>query len=32
MENRLKELSGQLDGELFCDDPMRMLYATDASH
>ena len=31
MENRLKELSGQLDGELFCDDPMRMLYATDAS-
>ncbi len=31
MENRLKELSGQLEGELFTDDTMRMLYATDAS-
>jgi len=31
MENRLKELSGQLEGEFFTDDTMRMLYATDAS-
>lgn len=31
MKNRLKELSGQLEGELFTDDTMRMLYATDAS-
>ncbi len=27
----MKELSGQLEGELFTDDTMRMLYATDAS-
>ncbi|HZI68756.1 MAG TPA: FAD-binding oxidoreductase, partial [Hanamia sp.] len=31
MEERLKELAGKLDGDLFTDDTMRMLYATDAS-
>lgn len=31
MEERLKELSQQLEGQLYTDDTMRMLYATDAS-
>ena len=31
MNERLKELSTQLEGELYLDDTMRMLYATDAS-
>ncbi|MEO8819672.1 MAG: FAD-linked oxidase C-terminal domain-containing protein [Ginsengibacter sp.] len=31
MEDRLKELSQQLEGQLYTDDTMRMLYATDAS-
>ncbi len=31
MDEELKELSRQLDGQLFTDDTMRMLYATDAS-
>jgi FAD/FMN-containing dehydrogenase/Fe-S oxidoreductase len=31
MEARLKELSGQLEGELYWDDAMKTLYATDAS-
>ncbi|HEY4154284.1 MAG TPA: FAD-linked oxidase C-terminal domain-containing protein, partial [Puia sp.] len=31
MKERLKELSGQLAGELYTDDTMRILYATDAS-
>ncbi len=31
MENRLKELSGQLEGDFFTDEAIRMLYATDAS-
>lgn len=31
MNERLKELSGQLEGELYLDDTMRILYATDAS-
>ncbi len=31
MNGELKELSQQLEGELFTDDTMRMLYATDAS-
>lgn len=31
MENSLKKLSHQLDGKLYTDDEMRLLYATDAS-
>lgn len=31
MEDRWKELSQQLEGKLYTDDTMRMLYATDAS-
>ena len=31
MKQRLKELSGNLDGDLFLDDKTRILYATDAS-
>lgn len=31
MNERLKELSHALEGELYLDDTMRMLYATDAS-
>ena len=31
MNERLKELSTQLEGELYLDDTMRLLYATDAS-
>lgn len=31
MEDRWKELSQQLEGQLYTDDTMRMLYATDAS-
>ena len=31
MEDRLRELSQQLDGKLYTDDTMRQLYATDAS-
>lgn len=31
MNERLKELSGQLEGELYLDETMRLLYATDAS-
>ena len=31
MNERLKELSHVLEGELYLDDTMRMLYATDAS-
>lgn len=31
MNERLKELSEQLNGEFYFDDTMRMLYATDAS-
>jgi FAD/FMN-containing dehydrogenase/Fe-S oxidoreductase len=31
MNERLKELSAQLEGELYLDDTMRLLYATDAS-
>ncbi|MEO6220851.1 MAG: FAD-binding oxidoreductase, partial [Ginsengibacter sp.] len=31
MKQRLKELSGQLEGDLFLDNKMRILYATDAS-
>src|SRR5580765_4362704 len=31
MNQRLKELSNNLEGELFFDDTMRILYATDAS-
>lgn len=31
MNVRLKELSGQLEGELYLDETMRLLYATDAS-
>jgi FAD/FMN-containing dehydrogenase/Fe-S oxidoreductase len=31
MEERLKELSAQLAGELYTDDKTRILYATDAS-
>ncbi|MEP7253714.1 MAG: FAD-binding oxidoreductase, partial [Ginsengibacter sp.] len=31
MKQRLQELSGQLEGELFFDEKMRVLYATDAS-
>ena len=31
MNQRLKELSDQLEGELYVDDTMRILYATDAS-
>jgi FAD/FMN-containing dehydrogenase/Fe-S oxidoreductase len=31
MEEKLKELSQQLEGKLYTDDAMRMLYATDAS-
>jgi len=31
MDERWKELSNQLEGELYTDDTMRMLYATDAS-
>ena len=31
MKQRLQELSGQLEGELFLDEKMRVLYATDAS-
>lgn len=31
MNDSLKNLSGQLEGELFTDDTMRQLYATDAS-
>jgi FAD/FMN-containing dehydrogenase/Fe-S oxidoreductase len=31
MKERLQELSGQLAGELYLDDAMRILYATDAS-
>ena len=31
MNKELKELSNQLEGELYLDDTMRMLYATDAS-
>jgi len=31
MEDRLKELSQQLEGKLYTDDTMRQLYATDAS-
>src|SRR4051795_5587082 len=31
MNQKLKELSDQLEGELFLDDTMKILYATDAS-
>ena len=31
MGQRLKELSGQLEGDLFTDDTTKILYATDAS-
>src|SRR3954470_18734514 len=31
MNDRLQELSDQLEGELFVDDTMKILYATDAS-
>lgn len=31
MDEELKDLSQKLDGELYTDDAMRMLYATDAS-
>ena len=31
MNERLKELSRQLEGDLYLDDTMRLLYATDAS-
>jgi len=31
MNESLKELSAQLEGELYLDDTMRLLYATDAS-
>ena len=31
MNERLKELSTQLEGDLYLDDTMRLLYATDAS-
>src|SRR3954452_22490897 len=31
MNERLKELSDQLEGELFLDETMKILYATDAS-
>jgi FAD/FMN-containing dehydrogenase/Fe-S oxidoreductase len=31
MNEKLKELSAQLEGELYLDDTMRLLYATDAS-
>ncbi len=31
MNERLKELSAQLEGDLYLDDTMRLLYATDAS-
>ncbi len=31
MKERLKELAAKLEGELFFDDTMRILYATDAS-
>src|ERR1017187_10250429 len=31
MENKLKGLKKELEGELFFDDAMRILYATDAS-
>ena len=31
MNQRLKELSDQLEGELYVDDTMKILYATDAS-
>jgi len=31
MDEELKELSQQLEGQLYMDDTMRMLYATDAS-
>ena len=31
MNERLKELSAQLEGEFYVDDTMRILYATDAS-
>ena len=31
MNEKLKELSSQLEGELYFDDTMRILYATDAS-
>src|SRR6476646_5980432 len=31
MNDRLKELSKQLEGELYTDDTTRILYATDAS-
>src|SRR3954451_13424136 len=31
MNQRLKELSDQLEGELFVDETMKILYATDAS-
>lgn len=31
MNTRLKELAAQLEGELYFDDTMRILYATDAS-
>jgi FAD/FMN-containing dehydrogenase/Fe-S oxidoreductase len=31
IKKQLQLLSSQLDGELYCDDTMRILYATDAS-
>ena len=31
MNQRLTELSDQLEGELYADDTMKILYATDAS-
>ncbi len=31
MKERLNELAGKLEGELFTDDALRILYATDAS-
>ena len=31
MNQRLKELSDQLEGELYVDDTTKILYATDAS-
>ncbi|HXB45769.1 MAG TPA: FAD-linked oxidase C-terminal domain-containing protein [Puia sp.] len=31
MKERLQQLAGQLEGEFFYDDEMRILYATDAS-
>ncbi len=31
MKERLKELAGKLEGELFLDDEWRIVYATDAS-